>query len=74
VVVSKGQLKEFDMVIMKMSGEELQAIVNAWFRPSVPEHLREEFEERAAILEHEAGMPRAVAEAEAYKQIVEGKA
>jgi hypothetical protein len=63
--------KEFDMVIMKMSGEELQAIVAAWFRPPVPEHLRDEFEERAAILEHDAGMPRAIAEAEAYKQVIE---
>jgi len=61
-------------VIMKMSGEELQAIVAAWFRPPVPENLREAFEERAAILQHDTGMPRAVAEAEAYKQIVEGKA
>jgi hypothetical protein len=59
------------MVIMKMSGEELQAIVAAWFRPPVPEHLKEAFEERAGILEHEGGMPRAIAEAEAYKQIVE---
>jgi hypothetical protein len=61
------------MVIMEMSGEELQAIVEAWFRPPVPEHLREEFEERAAIIEHDAGMPRALAEAEAYRQVVEKK-
>jgi hypothetical protein len=61
------------MVIMKMSGEELQAIVEAWFRPPVPEHLREEFEQRAATLEHEAGLPRAIAEAEAYKLVVEKK-
>jgi hypothetical protein len=57
--------------IIKMSGDELQAIVNAWFRPPVPEHLREEFQERAAILEFEAGLPRAIAEAEAYKLVVE---
>jgi hypothetical protein len=67
------EIKEIDMVIMKMSGEELQAIVDSWFRPPVPEHLREEFEERAATLEHEAGLPRAIAEAEAYKLVVEKK-
>jgi len=59
------------MAILKMSGEELRAIVESWFRPPVPEDLREAFEERASILEYDAGLPRAVAEVEAYKQLVQ---
>jgi hypothetical protein len=37
---------------------------------SLDESIREEFEERAAILEYDANLPRVIAEEQAFKLVV----
>ena len=43
------------------------------FFPFLSEEAREAFDERAAIVEFEAGLPRAIAEEMALREVVDGK-
>lgn len=61
------------MVLLTMRGADLVKIVENWpweKNRKVPDELREEFEERAAMLEIDAGFTRKEAEWLAYKMVV----
>jgi len=61
------------MALMQMTADELRKIVENWpwkEKRVIPDELREEYEERAAILEIDGGLSRGEAERRAYEAVV----
>lgn len=63
----KGALSPDLLTFLKDNKTELLAALRSRSDTEAAEDLREHFEERAAILEHEAGLPRHTAELEAAR-------
>lgn len=61
------------MILMQMAADELRKIIECWpwkDKRVIPDELREEYEERAAIIEFDGGLSRSEAERRAYEAVI----